>query len=118
MAQQTLKTIIKHKTDTSTNWIAINPILAKGEIGYDITEKKIKIGDGQTVWNSLSYMELLPEGGEQGAYLVKGNAGDFDARWQNPDDEPAEGSDNLIKSGAVFSAIGNIADALDEIMGV
>lgn len=41
------------KTDISINWETNNPVLLKGEIGYDITKNLIKIGDGVTTWNSL-----------------------------------------------------------------
>lgn len=50
MAQQ-----IQHRRDTATNWSTINPILAEGEIGIDLTNNKYKIGDGITAWNTLSY---------------------------------------------------------------
>lgn len=49
-------TKIQHRRDTATNWSTNNPTLAAGEIGYDTTNKKIKIGDGSTAWNSLPYV--------------------------------------------------------------
>lgn len=51
---------IKLRRDTSTNWQSINPVLLAGEIGIvtDSTPKKIKIGDGSKVWNSLDYAIL------------------------------------------------------------
>lgn len=40
---------------TSAQWIASNPVLANGEIGYDSTLKRMKIGDGNTVWSGLPW---------------------------------------------------------------
>ena len=46
---------IVHKNDTYENWTKNNPVLLNSEIGYDSTNKKIKIGDGITEWNLLPY---------------------------------------------------------------
>ena len=48
---------IKQRSDTQNNWTVKNPILAIGEFGVDTTNKKIKIGDGSTTWNSLEYID-------------------------------------------------------------
>lgn len=50
MAQQ-----IQIRRDTSTNWSSVNPSLAQGELGLETNTGKVKIGDGTTAWNSLSY---------------------------------------------------------------
>jgi hypothetical protein len=44
---------IQHRRDTATNWSSTNPVLGQGELGYDLTNKIYKIGDGSTAWNSL-----------------------------------------------------------------
>ena len=38
---------------TASEWESKNPVLAAGEFGYDTTNGKLKIGDGETAWNSL-----------------------------------------------------------------
>ena len=50
---------IKLRRDTAANWsnIANNPILASGEPGYETDTGRLKIGDGSTAWNSLSYFD-------------------------------------------------------------
>lgn len=48
---------MQQRNDTAASWSSINPVLAAGEIGYDRTNKKIKIGDGTTAWNALPYQE-------------------------------------------------------------
>jgi hypothetical protein len=57
------QTQLQLRRDTGTNWASENPILAEGEIGIvmDSTPKKIKIGDGITAWNSLSYFAITAE---------------------------------------------------------
>lgn len=44
----------KVRGDTAANWAAVNPVLADREIGFDKTNKTIKVGDGATAWNSLA----------------------------------------------------------------
>lgn len=53
---KTVNTKLKVRRDTSLNWSVNNPILASGQIGYDVTVNKIKVGNGSTTWNSLSYL--------------------------------------------------------------
>lgn len=45
---------IQIRRDTAANWASVNPILAQGEMGYDLTSGVLKIGDGATAWNSLN----------------------------------------------------------------
>ena len=44
---------IQLRRDTSINWETNNPILAVGEVGLDITNRIMKVGDGISGWNSL-----------------------------------------------------------------
>lgn len=48
--------LIQVRRDTATNWNAKNPTLAAGEIGYETTSGKVKVGDGSTAWVSLPYI--------------------------------------------------------------
>jgi hypothetical protein len=52
---------IQIRRDTSDNWTNTNPILAQGELGYEIDTNLLKIGDGLTAWTSLPY---FASGGE------------------------------------------------------
>lgn len=38
------------------DWARVNPILMDGEPGYDKTQNMVKVGDGQTPWNRLRYL--------------------------------------------------------------
>lgn len=43
--------------DTAANWSSNNPLLLAGEIGIESDTYKIKIGNGTSLWNSLTYLE-------------------------------------------------------------
>ena len=49
---------IQLRRDTGANWASVNPVLAQGEIGIvtDAIPIQIKVGNGVTAWNSLSYV--------------------------------------------------------------
>jgi hypothetical protein len=46
---------IQLRRGTSAQWSFRNPILAEGEQGFEVDTHRIKIGDGVTPWNDLSY---------------------------------------------------------------
>jgi len=46
---------MQQRRDTASNWSSANPTLLAGEFGWDTTNSKLKVGDGSTAWNSLSY---------------------------------------------------------------
>jgi hypothetical protein len=46
---------IQVRRGTASQWSSANPTLAAGEIGFESDNFKIKIGNGSTAWNSLSY---------------------------------------------------------------
>lgn len=49
---------------TAAEWTASNPILIEGEVGVETDSKKLKVGDGLTVWASLPYITLTPAAAE------------------------------------------------------
>lgn len=55
MADKTLNTRIVLRNDTAQNWLTANPILLKGEAGYETDTNKLKFGDGTTNYNDLPY---------------------------------------------------------------
>ena len=65
------KNIFTFRQGTSSEWLAVNPVLASGEPGYDTTNNIIKIGDGIKPWS------LLPTGllGYQGIQGINGSQG-------------------------------------------
>lgn len=53
-----MATTILLRNDITSNWKQYNPILGQGEIGIEFIDgvaAKVKIGDGATKWNNLSY---------------------------------------------------------------
>lgn len=46
--------VIRVKRGTTTQWNNSTTPLSPGELGYDLTSKVIKIGDGTTLWNNLN----------------------------------------------------------------
>lgn len=47
---------IQIRRDNQSSWSTIDPILSQGEIGYSIDENRIKVGDGTSSWNQLTYL--------------------------------------------------------------
>ncbi len=47
---------LQFKRGTYKAWKASNPILMKGEPGFESDTEKLKIGDGETRWNNLPYI--------------------------------------------------------------
>ena len=47
---------IQIRRDTKAKWADLNPILAAGEMGFEIDNNRLKIGNGITAWNSLPYI--------------------------------------------------------------
>lgn len=49
-------TKIQLRRDTTSNWTANNPTLSSGEIGIDLDNNRLKIGNGVSGWTSLTYV--------------------------------------------------------------
>ena len=56
MGTQYLNTQVRLKRGLAEAWARNNPILEKGEPGWATDTKVLKIGDGATHWNDLSYV--------------------------------------------------------------
>jgi hypothetical protein len=52
---QTIPARIVIRRDTAAAWTAANPVLLSGEWGFETDARKLKIGDGTSAWNALSY---------------------------------------------------------------
>ena len=51
---------IQLRRGTAAEWTSSNPTLTEGEVGVETDTKKLKVGDGLTVWASLPYINLTP----------------------------------------------------------
>jgi len=58
-----MATRMQQRRGTAADWAAQNPILADGELGFEIDTKVIKMGDGATRWNDLTMPYLTAGGG-------------------------------------------------------
>ena len=47
---------IQNRRATAAQWTAANPVLAAGEIGFELDTNAIKVGDGLTPWKTLPYL--------------------------------------------------------------
>lgn len=81
MAESYLIRMIQRR-DTETNWSTANPILEAGEFGYNTTNKKLKIGDGVTPWNTLPY-------------ITSSNGNDVVVSWDDITGKPTIGNGTI-----------------------
>jgi hypothetical protein len=51
---------LQFRRGTASDWFDADPVLGEAEIGYEIDTKKLKVGNGSTSWNSLSYVNVVP----------------------------------------------------------
>lgn len=54
---------IQLRRGTSHQWSTTNPVLAEGEMGYELDTNKLKIGDGVKTWLQLVYLVSGSGGG-------------------------------------------------------
>lgn len=55
-------THINQRNDIAANWTSENPVLQRGEVGWErAPSNKAKVGDGVTAWNDLPYA-VTPNG--------------------------------------------------------
>ena len=47
---------IQNRRATAAQWTAANPVLAAGELGFELDTNSAKIGDGLTPWKTLPYL--------------------------------------------------------------
>ena len=49
-------TKIQVRRDSEANWNSTDPVLDRGELGYNFDIKGLKVGDGQTPYSGLPYI--------------------------------------------------------------
>lgn len=67
--------LIQFRRDTAANWTSSNPTLANGEMGLETDTNKFKIGNGSTVWSSLTYGGFSGTSGFSGYSGISGYSG-------------------------------------------
>ena len=53
---QVIKTTFKFRRNLASYWAEKNPVLAEGEPCFELDTGKLKIGNGTTAYNDLSYI--------------------------------------------------------------
>jgi hypothetical protein len=66
------KNNIKIRRGNSQEWSSVNPILDSGELGYDHTNKTLKIGNASNTWSGLSSV-VLGENPDLGPSSIQSN---------------------------------------------
>jgi hypothetical protein len=56
MAERQINSKVQQRNDTAVNWLLVNPILLRGELGIEYDTGKMKIGDGSSNWAALPYI--------------------------------------------------------------
>ncbi|ADD81001.1 tail fiber protein [Rhodococcus phage ReqiPoco6] len=50
---------LKNRRAPKSQWDILNPVLAAGEIGYELDTRRFKIGDGLSRWNALEFFATV-----------------------------------------------------------
>lgn len=100
------ETIMRVRRATAAAWTSANPRLEDGQIGFETDTRKSKVGDGTTLWNSLSYTY---SGGGGGGGLSDGDYGDVTVG--------GSGTTMTIDNGAVSYAKIQDVSATDKVLG-
>jgi hypothetical protein len=101
-----MATRMQQRRGTAAQWEAANPVLAAGEIGFEIDEGKFKIGDGVNQWLDLVYFADLTATGESlEGYVSLDSVG------------VADGVASLDENGQVpITQLGNLIDGAPETL--
>lgn len=81
---------IQNRRATAAQWTAANPVLAAGELGFELDTNSAKIGDGLTPWETLPYLsdESLSELVETGRLSEAALNDTYGAdAWEDADSE-------------------------------
>ena len=119
--KQIIKATIQFKRGTTAAWEANGLILAAGEPGFNLTDKKLKIGDGIHTYDELPEVnrDTIDENTLSTiiatSQTVQETINQLIAQVAPPttyafDVRPTENSTNLVKSGGIYASLANIID--------
>lgn len=93
---------LRHPTFPASEWADKNPLLQRGEIGYEVDTHHVKVGDGITYWNDLPY--IFDDAGQplSTADYQMGNA---QGGWTTM----SQAQQDALNSGATTAKINQIA---------
>lgn len=103
---------VRIRRGTSTQWTAINSILADGELGYETDTRKIKVGDGVSLWASLPYTVDPTATGEPGPMGPQGDPGPAGADGsQGPQGNPGANGQGVPVGGTTGQVLAKTSAA-------
>lgn len=116
-----ISTTFQFKRGTTAAWQNNNPILRAGEPGFDLTNKKLKIGDGVHTYSELPDInrDTIDENTLSTiiatSQTVQETINQLIAQVAPPttyafDVRPTENSTNLVKSGGIYASLADIID--------
>lgn len=69
---------IQARRGTEAEWIAEDPVLALGELAYSTDAERLKLGNGEDEWSSLTYVDKIPsQSGNSGKILITNGSNSF-----------------------------------------
>ena len=107
-----MATRIQVRRGTTSEWNSANPILEEGEIGYNSTLGQIKVGDGDSTWSQLYYLENSESlGTSLGSYILDSEKSAINGVAE------LDGSKNILAPAAIIFE-GATADAYETVLQV
>lgn len=91
---------MQQRRDTTARWASANPVLLDGELGYDTTLDRYKVGDGVTAWTGLPWADRLEDTRDAAMQAQAAEAGAVAAR------DTARDISNIAVPDDVMTAVG------------
>ena len=101
---------IQVRRGTAADWTAANPTLAAGEVGFDTTSNKMKVGDGSTAWSSLAYISSDAPGVSEIAQDAIAQALSVGSGLSKTYDDNANTISLAIDTATVQTRVANVSD--------
>lgn len=109
---------IKLRRGTAAQWSSSNPILAVGELGFEVDTNKFKLGNGSDNWSSLSY--FVDENGVDLSLYAPLNSPTFTGSVEIEGTLNISGSvttissqDLVLEDSLIYLAEGNVGNIVD-----
>jgi hypothetical protein len=93
--------LITFRKGTASQWTSVNPVLASGEPGFDLTNNILKIGDGTKTWSQLS--SIAGSGGGGGGGTTISNYADNRLLTSDGTSTGINAESSLTFDGNIFS---------------
>ena len=101
---------IQVRRGAAADWTSVNPTLAAGEVGFDTTSNKMKVGDGSTAWSSLAYISSDAPGVSEIAQDAIAQALSVGSGLSKTYDDNANTISLAIDTATVQTRVANVSD--------